>query len=178
MKYKNYHSFPKYSEGDKVYFGEIDGVRDMPLITAPNQEEYERQFHEAVDAYILDVTRKAPKRDARTYIALAVIIAVVVMFLTCPKREQHVNKISEKVVSALSEEYEDYAFLSALTGGRITTAYLSSLITVGNYYLFSVGKMKEDNKSVVCSLGILGCVITVPEKQIRECVRESNSYFN
>ena len=52
MKYRNYYCSPKFSDGDKSYFGNVDGVPEIPMIEAANLDDFERLFHQAVDDYI------------------------------------------------------------------------------------------------------------------------------
>ena len=172
MKYKDFYCYPKYSEGEKVYYGNVSGNSDIPMITAASLDDFEHMFHDAVDEYIQIEQDSGSKSKVRSgvFILLFLIALVVTMLVTCPKKEQHVKAISDKVVVAMAEQDEVYAFLSSLTGGSVTKGLINSFVSVDDYLLFSIGKVKNGEERTICSVGLLGHIFTFSESQINEWI--------
>lgn len=52
LEYKGYHTVPKYSKKDNVFFGKIVGIKVLVLFEAKTKNEISQKFHEAVDEYL------------------------------------------------------------------------------------------------------------------------------
>ena len=46
MKYRNYYCTPKFSDGEKMYYGDVEGVPEIAMIEAENLDDFERLFKE------------------------------------------------------------------------------------------------------------------------------------
>lgn len=52
FKYKGYFSQVYYSDEDSVFYGKIDGIRDLVSYEGKSMEEAKKDFEEAVDNYL------------------------------------------------------------------------------------------------------------------------------
>ncbi len=171
MTYKDYNCTPQYSDVNKKYFATIPGVES---ISADSLEEFERKFHQAVDDYLarkghVSSTIKIGKPVIAMGIGIALLLLLIV---TCPKKQQHLDTISDKISGALyselGEEEDDWDALGLLFGGALLNEALEDNIVVDNYFIFSVGKLLFDDEKNVVSFGILGHVFTASEKKLEE----------
>ena len=86
-------------------------------------------------------------------ISLAVIVAVLVaMVITCPKEAAHYDAVS----TSLSEK----SSVAKPIVKYVLDKGVKSLVTVKDYFLFSVGSYDLNDKNGVVSLGIFGHVYT------------------
>ena len=53
LKYKGYIGSVSYSEPDKVFFGEIEGINDLVTYEGESVDELTASFHEAVEDYLI-----------------------------------------------------------------------------------------------------------------------------
>lgn len=53
LKYKGYIGSVSYSEPDKVFFGEIEGINDLVTYEGESVQELTASFHEAVEDYLI-----------------------------------------------------------------------------------------------------------------------------
>ena len=51
LKYKGYIGSVSYSEPDKVFFGQIEGIDDLVTYEGESVQELTSSFHEAVEDY-------------------------------------------------------------------------------------------------------------------------------
>ncbi len=121
-------------------------------------------------------------RLSKKVIAVAIIvIAVIILALSCPNKQTHVEALDNAIMTALTESM---AKDSTMKGGadEFTTGLASSLVpkvlnsklNVHNYFLFSVGELKDEGKTKTVSFGILGHVFPVglsdSEKELDEAI--------
>ena len=177
MKYRNHYCSPKYSDGDKCYYGNVEGVPQIPTIEAASIDDFEKLFHQAVDDY-LD-RNSGPRSSAhwgRIITLLLLIGLIVAAIFTCPKKEQHVAAISDKVSSVmrdeLSEDSDGFETLGVLLGSALATPVIRNSISVDDYVVCSVGKYTYQGKDQVVSVGILGHVFTIPKEKLKQAVDE------
>jgi hypothetical protein len=182
MKYRNIHISPKYSEGDKVYYGSIPEVPEIEMIEAPTIDEFERLFHYAVDEYLMEKKGSASKRrHGWLYFVLALIALIVIALVTCPDKSKHVEVLKDKVGSVLIEQIAgenakgDDVLGRALVNG-VVGQYLKNSLTVQDYALFNVGKFTYEGESVIVSLGAFGHVFSVPKKLIEDRLKENEDF--
>ena len=175
MKYKNYHSFPRYFESEKVYCGCVEDVPEIPEIEAETLEEYERLFQRSVDDYIIALEKsKAKRRRGLIFALLSVVGIAFVMFLSCPKKEQHLETITEIVLSLASEQADpDIVALGRMFGNPITTGMIKAYVNVDDYYLVSVGRIDYDGRKTLLSVGAFGHIFTAPKKRIRQQIEQN-----
>lgn len=177
MKYRNHYCSPKYSDGDKCYYGNVEGVPQISTIEAASIDDFERLFHQAVDDYL------DPKSGARSSAAwaklvpvLLIIALIVAAVFTCPKKGQHVAAISDKVSSVLrdelSEDADDFEALGVLLGSALATPIIKNSIYVKDYVVFSVGKFSFQGEENLVSIGVLGHVFTASREKMKRAVDE------
>lgn len=178
MKYRGHYCTPKFSEGEKTYYGDVAGVKDIPMIEAADLDDFERLFHLAVDEY-LDGRREERSRQFWSGIVAIITIIVVlgVAIVTCPKKEQHdatlINRISTVLSDELDQKGDDgFAALGLWFGSAIIEHAIKSSLSVNDYVLFSVGRYKSEGEWKIISVGAFGHVFTASKGQIKQAVKE------
>ena len=177
MKYRNHYCSPKYSDGDKCYYGNVEGLPQIPTIEAASIDDFEKLFHQAVDDYL---DRKSGTHSSVHWgriITLIVIIGLVIAaILTCPKKEQHVAAISDKVSSVLrdelSEDSDGFETLGVLLGSALAKPFIKESIYIKDYVLFSLGKYSYQGNENVVSVGVFGHVFTASKENMKQAVDE------
>ena len=170
MKYKNYYCTPKYSEGDKTYYGEVQGVPGIPLIEAENLDDR--------------LTVKHRTRWGLIVTILTILGVVIVMALTCPKKQQHVEVLSDRFSYILGDQIgqdDDLSVLGTMIGSKIAKGIIDTFITVDDYVLFSVGHVRYDGEDYIVSIGAFGHVFTASKEQIKRRLEqnpEAQQFFN
>ena len=177
MKYRNYYCSPRYSEGDKAYYGNVEGAPQIPMIEAGSLEDFERLLHQAIDDYL---ERKSIRRSSsnwgRIIFLLAVIGVIVASILTCPKKEQHIAAISNVVSSILNDELTEdsdgFETLGVMLGNAIAAPIIRNSITVDDYIVCSIGKYNYQGDEQVVSIGAFGHVFTVSKEKVKKAIKE------
>ena len=176
MKYRNYYCTPRYSEGDKSYYGDVSGVPEIPMIEAETLDDFERLFHEAVDDYLDDLPTVTHRTRWGLIVSILAIVCVfIVMALTCPKKEQHVEVLSDRFSSILSEHMgqdDDLSVLGTIVGSKLAKGFIDLYVTVDDYVLFSVGHIRYDGEDRIASIGALGHIFTASKEQIKRRVEQ------
>lgn len=116
----------------------------------------------------------------KLWITLAILFGVIVVLaLTCPSKEAHLEKITniatEAVNSAVQEKSEN-DFLTIFTDS-VTPFFLSGivkeLVVVEDHFIFSIGMLKYDDESKVVSIGFFNRVFAPgAQKAIEEALKE------
>ena len=185
MRYRNYYCTPKYSDGDQTYYGDVEGAPEIPMIEAESIDDFERLFHQAVDVF-LDRRRSArPRTRWGLIVGILIIIGLLVaMVLTCPKKEQHVSVLNEKVSYLLSDTVgteDDFKILGAMLGSAISKQVLNMYLIVDDYVLFSVGRLEYKGKNNLLSVGAFGHIFTISNKELKRRVeqnKDSQEFLN
>ena len=176
MRYRNYYCTPKFSDGEKMYYGDVEGAPEIPMIEAETIDDFERLFHEAVDDY-LD-RRQTSKHQTRwgLIITLLVIIGILITaVLTCPKKEQHVNVLTEKLSYLFADSAgaeKDANILGAMIGGAITKQVINTYLIVDDFVIFSVGRLEYKGENNLLSVGAFGHVFTISNKELKRRVEQ------
>lgn len=185
MRYRNYYCTPKYSDGEKMYYGDVEGAPEIPMIEAETIDDFERLFHEAVDDF-LD-RRQAARPHTRWVLIVTILVIVGILIaavLTCPKKEQHVTVLTEKVNYLLSDTVDpsdDLKVLGAMFGGAIAKQVLNMYLTVDDHLLFSVGHLEYDGEDNLLSVGAFGHIFTISNEELKRRVesnKESQQFLN
>ena len=178
MKYKGFVSSPTYSNAEKIYYGSVDDVPEISEIEAGTLEEYERRFHDVVDEYQHDCKYAKPSKKLGLIITVVAIAGLLLaMALSCPKKTQHTEALTDMVTSLINESVEDDEFLTALSAlfsGSISKLVINNSVEVDDYFLFSVGKFEYEGKSNVVSVGVLGHVFIVSKGKIKKELKQNN----
>ncbi|MBR5175050.1 MAG: hypothetical protein IKW89_03855 [Bacteroidales bacterium] len=181
MKYRNYYCTPKFSDGEKMYFGDVQGTPEIPMIEAENLDDFERLFKQAVDDYISNGKRAKPKKRLGWIIALAVIIALLGMaVVTCPDKQAHKDailavineKLNENIQKNTKDGDDGLAILGASIGTSLTGWILDSGLSVDNRFIYSVGKFNTGKEIKQVSVGVFGHVFTFSKKDVDKVLKE------
>ena len=104
--------------------------------------------------------------------------------LTCPKKEQHVAVLTEKVNYLLSDTVDssdDLKVLGAMFGGAIAKQVLNMYLTVDDHVLFSIGHLEYDGEDNLLSVGAFGHIFTISNEELKRRVeqnKDSQGFLN
>lgn len=184
MKYRNYYCTPKFSDGEKTYYGDVEGAPEIPMIEAATLDDFERLFHQAVDDYLDRRGGVKPKTNWGLIITLVVIAAVIVAAIaSCPKKDQHVAFLTDRINTIVTEELAesggggDLAPLGLIFGNAIVVPLVEKTLTVNDNFLFSVGKIPIDGKEKVVTVGAFGHIFSASKEQMKKALKD-NKYMN
>jgi len=182
MKYRNLYISPKYSQEEKVYFGNVSGVSEIDMIEAATIDDFERLFHDAVDDYYMTKQERASKKKLRwLYFVLPLIVLIVIALLTCPDKSKHLEVLKDKMGSVLNEQLlgessDGYEVLGVALINGVLGQYLKNYVSVEDYALFNVGKAIMGEETNVVSIGAFGHVFSVPKKTLEKRLNESEEF--
>ena len=63
LEYKNFYGTVEFSSEDEVFFGKINGIRDVVTFEADTVSKLKKSFKEAVDDYIDTCSRNGKEID-------------------------------------------------------------------------------------------------------------------
>lgn len=166
----------KESTNEAANKEEIPFVEARPILQATPQEENQQPQH-------------APKKKHHTGCLLVLLLSFVVliatMIITCPKAEQHKEVLSTVITATVNDAvnesdnitgnaYLDNAFktVSNAFAGKVIQAAVDELVTVDNYVVCSLGKVRYEGKAHVVSVGVFGHIFTVDEDDLREAAED------
>ena len=177
MKYRNYYCTPRYSDKEQMYFGVVEGAPKIPTIEAETVDDFERLFHEAVDDYL--ERRQDAKRRAKwgVFIHLIAVVGILVAaVLTCPKKEQHVSVLTERLSYLFSDSAgaeNDANILKAMLGSAIAKPLINTYLVVDDHILFSVGHLEYQGDDRVVSVGAFGHIFTMSREELKRRTEQS-----
>lgn len=184
MKYRNYYCTPKFSDGEKMYYGQVEGAPDIPMIEAATLDDFERLFHQAVDDYLDRRGAVRLKTNWGLIITLVAIAAIIITAIaTCPKKDRHVAFLTDRINVIVTEELEehggggDLAPLGLLFGNAIVVPLVEKTLTVNDNFLFSIGKIPIDGKETVVTVGAFGHIFSASKEQMKNALND-NKYLN
>lgn len=97
------------------------------------------------------------KRKAKRFFRwLVFIVIIVAAFMTNPDKDTHVKKINKKLYDILPVGQK--TSIVKEIGKLVTNPILDKLITVENYYVFSVSKIELLGASETIGYGVFGMV--------------------
>ncbi len=103
----------------------------------------------------------------------AVGVLILLLALTCPGKEAHVDKIRTTLANAVEEkngEDSELGILGALFVSKVADVYLDSKLEIDNYVVCSVGKVRMDGETTTLSFGILNQVFTFSKETMKEAM--------
>lgn len=114
-----------------------------------------------------------PKKRKWVLPVVVVILFLAILAVTCPSREDHVQKVSsvchEYVEEELQSEGDAIGALSSMFASKLVDMMLQRRMYVNNYLVCSVGKYHDfDGESTTVSFGILGHVFTFDKDDLAE----------
>ena len=166
----------KESTNEAANKEEIPFVEARPILQATPQEENQQP-------------QPAPKKKHHAGCLLVLLLSFVVliatMIITCPKAEQHKEVLSTVITATVNDAvnesdnitgnaYLDNAFkaVSNAFAGKVIQAAVNELVTVDNYVVCSLGKVRYEGKAHVVSVGVFGHIFTVDEDDLREAAED------
>lgn len=102
-----------------------------------------------------------------------------VAVISCPDRQDHKDAIMEVVSGAINDELqtsdkdsqEISAFFGSL-GSSVAGYLLDNRLTVKNYFVFSVGELKDlESVDQKVSVGVFGHVFTGGKEQLKKAIK-------
>ena len=112
-------------------------------------------------------------------ITLLVILGIgAVAVVTCPDRQTHKDAImavvNESINDGLGTTDHETQGLSAIfgsIGSSVAGYFIESRLTVKNYFVFSIGKLKDLNgEDERVSVGVFGHVFTFDKEDLKKAV--------
>lgn len=182
MKYRNLYISPRYSQEEKVYYGNVSEVPEIGMIEAATIDDFERLFHDAVDEYYLEKKEQESKSRFRWLIFVFSVIAIVVIaLLTCPDKNRHVEVLKDKIGAVFNEQLigEDaggYEVLGRALINGVLGQYIKNYVSVEDYALFSIGKSTLGGESNIVSVGAFGHVFSASKKTLEKRLKESEAF--
>jgi hypothetical protein len=102
-------------------------------------------------------------------ILLVVLVAVFGIIMTCPDKSAHQNAITDKVVNIIKNDSVASATGIATLGEeaitKVVDAAVANVVTINNYYIFSLGTVRYGKDKVVVSIGLLHHVFCLFDKK-------------
>jgi hypothetical protein len=181
MKYRNYYCTPKFSDGEKTYYGDVEGVPEIAMIEAENLDDFERLFKQAVDDYLSGKSETKPRKHFGWVIAAIVAVALLgIAVVTCPDKQAHKDailavineKLNENIQKNSKDGDEGLAVLGASLGTSISGWILDSGLTVDNKFVYSVGKFNTGKEIKKVSVGVFGHVFTFSKEDVDKILKE------
>ncbi len=125
--------------------------------------------------------RKKSRKGCLVFLFLLLLL-LAAMALTCPSKEQHQQKIQEKVTLALEQSVKQnndlwgagLNVLNKMLKTNLLNAAFDGLLDYHNYYLFSKTTTSLAGKEQPVSYGVLGMIFTVHEDKISEYLNKNN----
>ena len=182
MKYRNYYCTPKFSEGEKMYYGDVEGVPEIAMIEAENLDDFERLFKQAVDDYLSGKMDGAkPRRNLGWIVAAVAILALLgIAVVTCPDKQAHKDailavineKLNENIRKNAKDGDEGLSLLGATIGTSISGWVLDKGLTVDNRFVYSVGQFNSGKEIKKVSVGVFGHVFTFSKDDVDKILKE------
>jgi hypothetical protein len=92
-------------------------------------------------------------------ILLVVLVVVFGIILTCPNKEDHQNAIATKVTGIIKNDSLASSSGIGVLGTAVVTKFVEAavdnMVTVKNYFFFSLGTASYNNEKAVISIGVL-----------------------
>ncbi|WP_028904273.1 MULTISPECIES: hypothetical protein [unclassified Prevotella] len=104
-------------------------------------------------------------------------VAALVLMVTKPDRQQHLDTIQTVVSKAVSAELRDYHIdgdlgsVVSMTATAGINQFLNSSLMVREHTFYNIGVISYDNNFQMVSVGVLNHVYTLNEEQARYIIR-------
>ncbi len=106
------------------------------------------------------------------YFILFVAVVSVICIATKPEKEIHVQKLSSVVAEAIASEAEEYGIptdeINTPAGNEYISSTIGKMLTVEDYGLFTLGKVRFGNKEYTVSVGVFGTVLTFSSEMLAD----------
>ncbi len=102
-------------------------------------------------------------------ILLVVLVAIFGIILTCPNKEDHQSAIAAKVTDIIKSDSvassSGIGALGAAVVSKFVEAAVTNVVTVNNYFFFSIGSVSYNNEKAVVSIGVVHHVFCLFSKE-------------
>lgn len=100
---------------------------------------------------------------------------LLIAMLTCPKKQDHIIALSDKLAARaeLSEESNKLDALLTVAFNKLSEYAIESSVTADDYLFFSIGKLFHKDSKVAVSFGLFGHVFTVPLSKLQELIQDN-----
>ena len=116
------------------------------------------------------------EKKKKGWIAWVIVAGVLfVALITCPKKQDHIIALSDKLAARaeLSEESNKLDALLTVAFNKLSEYAIESSVTADDYLFFSVGKLFYKDSKVFVSFGIFGHVFTVPLSKLQRLIQDN-----
>ncbi|MDD6583198.1 MAG: hypothetical protein PUF10_11070 [Bacteroidales bacterium] len=110
------------------------------------------------------------KGKSKGIVALVIIaIVAVVLLVTCPKKQAHLDAIDNVYAKAAADSQESGDLISTVgsyLGGKIAGTAVKQMLVVDDYFVCSVGTINAKDGKKPLSLGVLGHVFILDKDKL------------
>ncbi len=99
---------------------------------------------------------KKNKTTGRFFRRLLILAIPVIAVITNPDKEKHIDKLSEKIYKQVPNS-EKYSIVRNL-GKIVSNPILEQIVTIDNYFFFSISKVNILGEEETLGYGFLGMV--------------------
>lgn len=126
------------------------------------------------------------KKSSKIWLVVGLTAALaVLLFYTCPDREQHTQVLTEKIAVAVNHQFtqsvdDNNPLASAIAGtfvNGLVKMIVPQFVYYDNYGLLSVCYVKEGDEKHVMSVGLAGRVFTASESRFDKLAEQNFSNF-
>jgi hypothetical protein len=109
-------------------------------------------------------------------IVTIIIVIVLISILTNPNHDQHCRVIKENfnsyIQQSIGKPENGFEALGLMIGNTIADQMINNIISIDNYVIFSITKMKWEEKNIAIGIGILGNVLIFKEKELNNILKK------
>lgn len=141
------------------------------MISGETIDEFESNFHQAVDSYLHEKDKKKARRRRRAIVRIVVLATLLVALAsTVPEQDKHVKTLADTIsgINDVAELDESEALVGVLSsfGGNLMNHVLKRNLVVDKYVFFNVGKIHYQGEFIPVSVGVFNHVFTLRKEEI------------
>ena len=107
------------------------------------------------------------------HLTVFVLVGGLICAKTMPTKAEHVKAVSVVVADEIKKgnlfpEIKETPFVGIATNTEAVRALLNKMLVIESYGVFTLGKVRWEDKEYVVSLGILGKVFTFADAKVAE----------
>lgn len=115
-------------------------------------------------------------------ILLTILVVVFAFIMTCPNKEDHQSAIANQVTEIIKSDSvastTGIGLLGTAVISKFVEAAVANMISVNNYFFFSLGTVKYNNEKVLVSIGVMHHVFCLFDKKDLEKFDTGNGGSN
>ena len=112
----------------------------------------------------------------KKFLVFILFLAVIVVGLTCPTKQQHVDAVMNEVNGLMSDAASDvgldtdsgWGMVGKMAIGSLAQNYLESQLYYNNYFVFSTCQITFNGKTSTTSVGVFNHVFTTDKEKMKE----------